>query len=147
MNGQTKNVYDAEESVAHEIDFDDDLAVDAVLPFVRDVLSYFGFSTLPRVSFDVADDDWRAGWFDPDGIHLHERLVGRWVVLHELAHWLRPHVDGHGPQFCAVLVSLVRADLGSEVADVLLDAYARFGVDVDRTWLLEPAALIRRKAS
>ncbi len=103
--------------------------------FALDVLARAGWcgDAVPVFVFDVAADDWRAGWCDGSAIHLHSQLARRWVVLHELAHWLRP-MDGHEPELCGVLVGLVRAGLGEEAADRLLDAYRYFDSEVDLTW-------------
>ena len=71
-------------------------------------------------------------------IHLHPNRITRWVVLHEMAHWLDPGSQTavtHGPQFRAAHVALVRAAFGQDppfgedsAADVLAAEYLAAGV-------------------
>jgi hypothetical protein len=45
-----------------------------------------------------------------------------YVMLHEIAHILTPQDEGHGPQFCGVLLFLVRNVMGAEAHKRLLTA-------------------------
>jgi len=45
-----------------------------------------------------------------------------YVMLHEIAHILTPQDEGHGPQFCGVLLFLVRNVMGAEAHKSLLTA-------------------------
>ena len=95
----------------------------------------WGGDSLPTFEFDVPDDDELAGWHEgaTGVIHMHPRLLSRWHVLHELAHWLRP-LDGHGAQYTGTMVGLVRAVMGERTARGLLEDYRVRGLPVDEGW-------------
>jgi putative metallohydrolase (TIGR04338 family) len=62
------------------------------------------------------------------------RVGGRWamrelVVLHELAHHLRPDA-GHGPEFAAQLLELVEELVGAEAAFLLRSSFLDAGVQI-----------------
>lgn len=118
--------------------YDDELvAVDQLPAFINEAIARAGFGCEgPTVELDVPDDSPFSGWYsqEEDVMHLHPRLLHRATVLHELAHWGRPD-DGHGPQFRALLVSLIRAQMGSEHADILLAEFSERGLPVDPGWL------------
>lgn len=138
---QRDTVYLAEQAVAEllaaELDGLDQLQVADLVPFAQNVMQRAGWSgdAPPTFVLDVADDDDVAAWHEglTGDIHLHPKLLDRWTVLHEVAHWLRPR-DGHGPQFCGVLVDLIDAGIGAEAGVELLAAFADLGVDVDTSW-------------
>ena len=91
----------------------DDLDPADVAAFVSDVLARSDFRswspgaqelvglTPPAIVWDVAEESTLAGYYDPttDDLHLHPRLVRKSLILHELAHWIRPRPrdgEGHG---------------------------------------------------
>ncbi len=106
----------------------------AIPDFIRNVLTCAGFSTddRPIVAFDVPDDDDRSGWVSDSGevIHLHPRLLGRPLVLHEVVHWLDGR-DGHGAIFQGNLIALYDAAFGSEAARLLYDCFTDHGLSPD----------------
>lgn len=138
---QRAAVYYAEEVAAESMGGLPDVPMGEVVEFVRAAMVATGWTgwgdecAVPAFAFDVADDDWHSGWHEAATgvIHLHARLLGPVTILHELAHWLRPR-DGHGPQFCGVYVSLVRAGVGPEAAAELHAALVDAGADVDKSW-------------
>lgn len=143
MSGQTDLLYAAEEDSQGNCWFDDALAPGDVSGFVACVLDTDGWvgTAKPVILYeDLPDDHAFAAWCHGDSIHVDQRLLSRWIVLHELAHWARPNVDGHGPQFCAVLVRFMSLGLGRDVGDYLLDTFREFGVEVDPEWLNESLA-------
>jgi hypothetical protein len=140
---QTDRVYAAEQTV--EIRWFEDVADanarDSIAPveipgFIEDTLVRSGrkLDRLPTVEWDVADDDWCAGWFDSVSLHLHPALARRSLVLHELAHWLMPDVDGHGPSWAAAYLALMTVGLGADFAASLAEEFRATGVAVDRRW-------------
>jgi len=88
----------------------DDLAPDEVSDFIAGALAAAGWTaeSAPLVVYDVPDDHELSGWVDQEGsIHLHPRLVGRWTVLHELAHWLDPRGGRRRRRCCSAKPSFV----------------------------------------
>lgn len=70
-----------------------------------------------------------------NSIRIDARLAAsQWLLMHELAHAARPF-DAHGPQWAACFVDLVRLGISTDAAEVLLDKFEDFGVDVDESWL------------
>lgn len=141
------DVYAAEEAfaerLADDLDHDDpDAHLDpADVPgFMVDTLnrsdwgvSDWSLDDLPEVRFDVPDDSDLAGVHggaSTGAIHLHPKLARPTVVLHELAHWLRPH-DGHEDPFRSTFVGLIEVALGDWAADLLREAYAERGLSHD----------------
>ncbi len=51
-----------------------------------------------------------------------------YVMLHEIAHVLTPRDAGHGPEYCGVLLFLVRNVLGKEAHAALLEAMRKHRV-------------------
>ncbi|WP_030516680.1 TIGR04338 family metallohydrolase [Nocardia sp. NRRL WC-3656] len=47
-------------------------------------------------------------------VPLRERAVRELLVLHELAHHLRPRPAGHGPEFCRVFCDVLDTVVGAE---------------------------------
>jgi hypothetical protein len=99
------------------------LRPDEVERFAALTLEAVGFTgDPPMFMFDVPDTDWRNGWYE-NGlglVHLHPERITRWVVLHEMAHWLDPEarpVVGtvvevtHGQSFRTIHHDLVRCAL------------------------------------
>lgn len=134
---QTTHVYTAEECLWEEYEDtgDEALESDEVRDFIHRTMEAAGWDgdALPSLHFDIPDDDWRAGELGDDGIHLHPQLLRSSVVLHEVAHWLRP-ADGHGPEFCGTYIGLIRAAFGDDVGDRLGELYEELGVPVDASW-------------
>lgn len=93
----------------------------------------------PTFAFDVTDEDDLAAWHQghTGAIHLHPRLIHPVIVLHEVAHWIRP-ADGHGAQWAAVFVGLIGAGLGEQARVELLEAFRDCGVPVDESWMATP---------
>jgi hypothetical protein len=98
-------------------------------------LEAVGFTGDPPIFiFDVPDTDWRNGWYE-NGlglVHLHPERITRWVVLHEMAHWLDPAAKPavgtvvkviHGQSFRTIHCDLVRYALCED--DLLRDEVAR----------------------
>lgn len=138
MHDQQDAVYVAEERAWEELGLDlSTIDPSTLRDFARTALSKAGCEgdAEPVFALDVPDDHDLSGWHaGKDGvIHLHPRLLRPEIVLHELAHWIRPR-DGHGPQFCGMYLSLVCGTLGTEAADELETAFEEFGVRVDRSW-------------
>ena len=71
----------------------------------------------PVVIFDAASSD-KAAFVDPEGIHLHPKLLEAWTLLHELAHFIDPRA-GHSPRWAFIYVELVSAAIGSEAGALL----------------------------
>lgn len=113
------------------------LTPDELATYATNVLRDAGWvgDCVPDFVLDVADEDDVSGWHQAvtGTLHLHPRLLNPWIVLHELAHWLRPR-DGHGPEFCGVLVGLVGAALGELAAMGLREQYRDCGVSVNESW-------------
>ncbi len=134
-------VYAAEDQTQQVLGELEPLSPDELESFALDALRGAGFENaeVPVFRFDIPDDSEMAGKFErrpgkPDTIRIHPDLLGRWVVLHELAHWCRPN-DKHGPQFRAALVRLVRAALGDDEAKVLISKYEEFELPLDEVWV------------
>ena len=71
----------------------------------------------------------RAGAFgDRMTITLPKWSRRRWVILHEMAHIPMPNDEGHGDMFCALYILLVRALLGGEYAEKLIEKFDEHGV-------------------
>lgn len=147
MIGQRDAVYGAEEWAWENLCLDlPPVAPDALQFFAQEAMRKSGWrdDSAPVFMLDVPDEHNRSGWVDGDHvIHLHPRLLRPELVLHELAHWLRPG-EGHGPQFCGVYLGLVYGMLGAEAGAGLEAAYDAFGVTVDRTWCEDAAELPER---
>lgn len=68
------------------------------------------------------------------GIYMPRWSRLNWIVLHELAHTLsirkhgRQNIAGHGREFCAVYIDLVRYMIGKEAADALKASFVEHGV-------------------
>lgn len=65
-------------------------------------------------------------------IGIPRKLRTEHVVLHEAAHlitdWTKPPTTkGHGPEFCGIYVSLLAQQIGSQVAEEMIDAFAKEG--------------------
>lgn len=130
--------------------FEDEVVLsDELADYVQGAMRRAGFSVtdLPEIVLDIADDceavacySWAA-----NVLHFHPQLLGKGSVLHELAHVGRPQ-DHHGRQFRALLVGLVRTELGRRFGDILLEEYALRGLDIDPGWLLDPDAFRGRLA-
>ena len=92
------------------------------------------------VQFDIPDDSNSGGACTGNlgsgemVLHFHPRLLRAEIALHELAHYLRPN-DGHGPQFCAVLIGLHRFGIGISSAIELASAFVDVGLDICPDWL------------
>lgn len=136
---QTPRVYAAEQDVeirwfeqVADADARDAIAWAEVPAFVEAVLarSHRRTDRLPRIEWDVPDDAWCSGWFDSESLHFHPALARRSLVLHELAHWLRPHVDGHGPAWVRTYLALVRVGLGADFAETLEEEFRAEGVAI-----------------
>lgn len=73
-------------------------------------------------------------WDHIIALPLHEQnkawALREVVVLHELAHHLCG-ASGHGPQFCGILVTLMREIIGPEAGFILQCLYHDEGVEVD----------------
>lgn len=63
-------------------------------------------------------------------IHLRDGSWDRLTILHELAHLASSDPSGHGPQFCAVELDLVRWFCGYHAYGALRSAFADGGVAV-----------------
>lgn len=147
MTNDTFDFYVAEDVAREETadEWPDDqtsIEPDQVEEFVRRTLAAAGWSGdgCPTFSFeelDASDDGHElSAWTDGPAnvIHVDPRTIDRWLVLHEVAHWLRP-TDAHGPQYAAVLIGLIAAGIGPGPADVLQRALLQEGIDVDEQWL------------
>ena len=129
----------AQELVWQEfVDDKDAMEAEQIPVLIDQVLSdggWFG-GHRPEIAFDVPDDSEVKAFHEgrTGVLHFHPRLLDRWTVLHELAHWCRPR-DGHGPQFRAVLVGLVRSAYPGSGLDVeLRQAFDDLGLDLDEGW-------------
>ena len=75
----------------------------------------------------------RAGG-DAAGIYMPRWSRTQWIVLHELAHTIsirkhgRSNIAGHGREYCAVYIDLVRYMIGKEAADALKASFVEHGV-------------------
>jgi hypothetical protein len=99
------------------------LLTEEVQPYATltlEALSYMGHP--PVFTFDMVDTDLRSGWRDNRQglIHLHPERITRWVILHEMAHWLDPEAHSvagtvvkvtHGQSFRTMHWDLVRSGL------------------------------------
>lgn len=115
----------------------EDLSPDKLVGFSVEVLEAAGWdvSRPPEFVLDVPDDSELSGHAGASNvIHLHPRMLSPWTVLHELAHWI-DNRDGHGARFCANLVGLVRAGIGPDDAERLLEEFRDRDVPVDVEWL------------
>lgn len=73
--------------------------------------------------------------FGPFDFVLAHQSANEFVALHELAHvfqyrrYRKTNVAGHGPEFCGMMLDLVRAVKGLEWYETLKECYDEFGVD------------------
>lgn len=138
-DAETLAVYDCEalflemlvmEVVAEPL-FNDRLTPAQAHAEALEVLHRAGYADpVVNIVLSIGDDEDRAGSYDPTTNTIYGRHDGitRDVLLHELAHWCRPHV-GHGPQFRAVHAELVGIVFGIDTANELLAAYDELGID------------------
>lgn len=64
----------------------------------------------------------------PDRTERLPHIADRWVLLHEVAHAMIPGVSGHGREYAAMFLALVRRWLGDEAGKALLAGYRAAGV-------------------
>ena len=90
---------------------------------------------LPPVVVWDADGFEPNAWYDhrDDTIHLAPRAVHPLLVLHELAHALRPG-ESHGSQWAATVVCLAALTLGQQAKEAVEEAFADEGLLVDPAW-------------
>lgn len=71
----------------------------------------------------MAEESTLAGYYSPTtDLHLHPRLVRKSLILHELAHWIKPRPrdgEGHGDDFVEIFAALVALAFGAEAAETL----------------------------
>jgi putative metallohydrolase (TIGR04338 family) len=150
---QKQKVYDAERMVfSWDDDGDLDGSVEAAEAFANKVAksawvkknagsTWTGWYYGPRrsgevrafhISRDYGGTNWsmvRHTYVRVRGRHLpviyltKSAMKRRWVILHEIAHWLSPEHEGHGPGFARMYLGLVRRFLGPDEARKLKAAF------------------------
>lgn len=68
-------------------------------------------------------------------IYLPKWAHSDWVLCHELAHMIDRRAngvieEGHGPEFCQIMLSLIEAVVSSKAADTLRACYEKHEVNV-----------------
>lgn len=142
---EAQAVYDAQEATEFRLTdydgvdapegWDESLTVDEVEPFAEAAIAAAGWgSDGPPLIFvyDVPDDCDRAGYYryETGTIHLHPRLLGKFTILHEVAHFLDPR-QIHGPRFVAIFARLIGATFGPEVGRVFIEECEARDVPID----------------
>lgn len=77
-----------------------------------------------------------SGWWRPNGtIEFSAGGISVKTVLHEFAHHISPHDrEGHSPEFCRAMLSVVDAWFCDDRAtDMLRSLYIRAGIDLDES--------------
>jgi len=133
---QTERVYEAEYPVRAIYD-NEDIQLDDAEAFLRNAIAaqYRSYRSTPSTLLDVDEIDPEpifgkivAGLCARDGIHIRRGHLSRWVLLHELAHWLTS--DGHGPEFCYLFLDLLGVTFGHNARDALRASFEDHGVAV-----------------
>jgi hypothetical protein len=78
----------------------------------------------PTIALDIPAGALVSGSFsETDGvIHLQAGGLDRWIILHELAHWMNP-TDRHGEAWREQFTQLVRIAISERAAEGLTDAF------------------------
>lgn len=152
LDAETAAVYEAESEFRQGIELsiwneaDEDLAYSYTESLTAaqaeaeavEILSRAGYEN-PQVTVELVvwPAEMRNGFYDPVrnviGGFVEPIGIGRNVLMHELAHWMRPRV-GHGPQFRAAHATLVGIVFGRDTAAELVGAYEDHGLTLDEFW-------------
>jgi hypothetical protein len=148
---ETRKAVLAEEAVRDKFQGHQTIA-DELMPFSQPEVRPLVLSTLsaveyggepPVVRHEVPPDGLLAGHCAGPGspILLNPTALTRWVVLHELAHWLDPEAPGHGETFRSIFVHLLRAAFGKDqfgdsAADALTQQYEMDGVPITSDYVM-----------
>lgn len=106
-----------------------------------EVLRRAGYEN-PQVAVElvVLPAEIRSGFYDPVrnviGGFVEPIGISRRVLLHELAHWMRPHV-GHGPQFRSAHATLIGIVFGQDTALELVANYEYHDLPIEESWFAE----------
>jgi len=155
LDAETAAVYEAESEFRQGIELsiwneaDEDLAYAYTESLTAaqaeaeavEILSRAGYEN-PRVTVELVvwPAEMRNGFYDPVrnviGGFVEPIGIGRNVLMHELAHWMRPHV-GHGPQFRSAHATLIGIVFGQDTALELVANYEYHDLPIEESWFAE----------